>query len=604
MKKLKFYRIFVVSILLLLLPLLGFTASAGDAEDYAPILYFEGEETCYPVSVDYFLANKVDETISITLNEESTLIPYYDNTLGTINDEGIISDYQSKFKNNDPSVYPTVYYQVNTSSGNTLIQYWMFYAFNKGEHNQHEGDWEMVQVVIPNAGQKWVGYSQHYSGQKATWDLVEKDGDNFKVYVARGSHANYLRFYSGKLGIASDIVGDNGKVLRPIDDYTLVELDSQTWLDFEGLWGEVSSIEDFFMGQAGPQGPKYRTDMSGSTKMWDGVSWGSSLMDANENFFLIEWFLYNFMTFLIIISAVFLGITSFKIYRRHKKHGLGPRIVSMFYIDGPNLHTIGNILCFVGIILAIFGLFGTWYTVSADINIDLYPTSGLTDIITLNGINGMQIFMPSLYGPVPMGSVVFPFAFVILIGFIFMVFATIGIPNSSKLGLKYIFKGIRLILIIVVLLVALMLMGSFTDLSSQGGAGSDDFIVGLISEISSNPAGGTYSAQDFIPELSGGISFQWGLGSGAIYLIIAGIILLASGILELFAKKEFFKPKTPYKKEKLNVQTKTQPTPTPVEKPAEEKTEKKEEQKDELCPHCGKKTRKGAKFCTECGKEA
>ena len=196
MEKTRFYRILIVSVLLLLLPLVGFTASAGQADDYAPILYFEGEETLYPVDVTYFLDNSVLD--NLTVDEEimgGGQLPFLD-----VNDN-IVSDYQNKFKNNDPSVYPTVYYSINTSSGNTVVQYWMFYVFNPGEHNQHEGDWEMVEVVIPNAGQKWVGYSQHYSGQKATWDLVEKNGDHIKVYVSRGSHANYLRSYSGKLEI-------------------------------------------------------------------------------------------------------------------------------------------------------------------------------------------------------------------------------------------------------------------------------------------------------------------------------------------------------------------------------------------------------------------
>ena len=175
MNKIKFYRIFIVSILLLSLPVLGFTASSGEADDYAPILYFEGGETFYPVNVSYFLDNSVLD--SLIVDEEimgGGEIQFYDV------DDNIISEYQNKLKSNDPSVYPTVYYYVDTSSGNTVIQYWMFYVYNPGEHNQHEGDWEMVQIVIPNAGQKWVGYSQHYSGQKATWDLVEKDGDHFK----------------------------------------------------------------------------------------------------------------------------------------------------------------------------------------------------------------------------------------------------------------------------------------------------------------------------------------------------------------------------------------------------------------------------------------
>ena len=63
-------------------------------------------------------------------------------------------------------------------------------------------------------------FSQHYAGQTATWNQVEKDGNHVKVYVARGSHANYIKPYSGKIGLASDNVGDNGKILRPITDYT------------------------------------------------------------------------------------------------------------------------------------------------------------------------------------------------------------------------------------------------------------------------------------------------------------------------------------------------------------------------------------------------
>ncbi len=596
MKKLKF-SIFFAVILLFLTIFCGFTANAQNADDYAPILYFEGEEKCYPVNVDYFLDNSV--LSNLTVDEEimgGGSLPYLDA------DDNLLSDYQNKFKNNDPSVYPTVYYSINSSSGSTVIQYWMFYVYNPGEHNQHEGDWEMVQVVIPNSGEKWVGYSQHYSGQRATWDIVEKNNDNIKVYVSRGSHANYLRSYSGKLGIASDIVGNNGKILTP-NDYNLVELNSQVWLDFEGLWGETDSIEDFYMGQAGPQGPKYRVDMS-SNKMWDGMSWGSGLMEANENIFLMEWFLYNFLTFFILISAVFLTISFFKIYRRNKKHGLGPRIISMFYIDGLNLHTIGNILCFVAIVIAIVGLFGTWYVVSADINIDILPTTGNTDIITLDGINGMQIFMPSQYGPVPMGSIVFPFTYVILIGFIFMVLATVGIYKSSKLGLKYIFKGIRFILIVLVIILGLMLIGSLTGLGSAGGGGSDsgNFISELLGEISSNPVGGTYGTQDFIPETSGGVTFQWGLGYGAIFLIISGIVFIIAGALEFLSKKEFFEPKIEPKKTKDKVK-KEKKTKSTDEKLVSEKANKKEEKIEEVCPFCGKNIKKDAKFCTNCGKK-
>jgi hypothetical protein len=539
MRKSRYMKLFIVCFFILVLPFFGMTVGAKIQDDYAPILYFEGVETCYPVNVDYFLANAVLSNTTI----DGKIVSYYDAS------ESLLTDYQNKIKSNDPVVAPTVYFNVSTSSGITVIQYWMFYVFNPGEHNQHEGDWEMVQIEIPIAGEKWVGYSQHYSGQRALWGMVEKDGNHFKVYVSRGSHANYLRPYSGKLGIASDIVGNNGKILTA-SDYTLIELNSQSWLTFDRLWGEVNSVEDFFTGQAGPQGPEYRKDMSGNN-MRNGVSWGSSLMQASDLLFLIEWFLYNFVMIIIILTVLFLVVICFKIYRRYKKYGFGPRIVSMLYLDGLNLHTIGNILCFVGVILAIIGLFGSWYTVSASINTDVYQTSGMTEVIILNGVNGMQIFMPTQYGPAPMGSVVFPFAYVFLIGIFFMILSTIGIYKSHKLGLKYIFQGIRFIVIIIVIIIGLMLINNLSGIASSDSLGSDNFIIGLLSKISSNPAGGTYLAQNVFPDITGDISFKWGLGSGAIYLIISGIILLVAGVFEIAAKKDFFQPKS-LEKQKFN----------------------------------------------------
>ncbi|MGF3553905.1 MAG: hypothetical protein ACQXXF_01335 [Thermoplasmatota archaeon] len=114
----------------------------------------------------------------------------------------------------------------------------------------------MVQIVFNQEEPSYVAYSQHYSGQKISWNNVEKDGNHIKVYVARGSHANYLRSYSGKLGISSDYVGANGKVLK-FNEYTLKNLENQSWLNYRGRWGECGSDSTKFnMGEAlGSNGP-------------------------------------------------------------------------------------------------------------------------------------------------------------------------------------------------------------------------------------------------------------------------------------------------------------------------------------------------------------
>ena len=528
-----FFVFIIVSILSIFSPL----CSAQLADEYAPIFYFEGGENCYPVSVSY-LSDLIDISNPSSKTISGEVVNYYDNSMGTVKDNGVIDDY----KNKQSQYGYTVYYYVGTSGTSTFIQYWMFYAFNDGEHNRHEGDWEMVEVVIPSGGEKWVAYSQHYSGQRATWDQVEKDGNNIKVYVARGSHANYLRSYSGKVGIASDIVGANGKILKP-SDYSLVELNTQSWLNQDIFWGEINDANDFISGSAGPQGPQYRQDMNGNL-MWDGVSWGSGLVQADNTIFMLEWFLYNFVLIFVLIALATIALICFRIYRRYKKYGLGPRVVSMLYIDGINLKSIGNILCIVGIIIAIIGLFGQWYVVSADIDVEDVADNVMTDILVIDGLNGVQITMPGADGPSPMGTIAVPFYLILLIGFIFMILAAIGLTHSRKLGMKYLMRGIRLIVVIVIILVVIMSIGM---MAGAGDEGSDSFVSDFLNEISSSPMGGQYSytIQD---DATAQIDAEWGLGSGAILILLSGVILMVAGILEIMDNKIFFETKQPIEK--------------------------------------------------------
>lgn len=579
-------RAFFVVFLLILVPMLGIACSAAPSDQYSPILNFEKEEKCFPVDVDYYLANSVLSSISINTTNGVKVIPFYDNLLGTTKDNGIIDAYQQKFNAQDPSVYPpTVYFHqyTDSASGTTIVQYWFFYVFNPGQDNRHEGDWEMVQVVIPSNGDKWVGYSQHYSGQKATWAQVEKEGDHIKVYVARGSHSNYLRPYSGKLGIANDLVSSDGKVLKP-QDYTLVELNSQQWLSFSGLWGEVKSEEDFIQGSAGPQGPMFREDMYGN-KMWDGLSWGNALMPANDLLFILEWLLYNFITIIILITLFILVLTFVRIYLRHKKYGLGPRIVSMFYIDGPNLKSIGNILCFVGIIIAVIGIIGTWYVVSADINVGNYQSQGMKDVISVNGLNGIQVSAPGVSGPVPTASASFPFGIVLLIGLFLMILATIGLNKSRTLGKKYLFRGIRFIVIIVILLGVIMSVGLLAGTVSSS-SGSNSYIPDLLKQISSKPLGGNYAFSINDQGVSGSANTKWGIGTGAVLVLVSGVIFLVAGILEIVDNSEFFEPKirTDEKSKRKFFRKSSQ-----------------KEAKDVNCQSCGNKIEENADFCPNCG---
>ena len=568
-------KVLFIIILLIVVPLFGISTSAATdtelANQYAPILYFEKDETCYPVDVSYHISNSYlyqignDNTNYTSPTQESlsnyTSSEYYlDNQRGTIEDNGIINDYRSEMN----SLGYTVYSHVNTIGVNTIVQYWMFYAFNKGDLNQHEGDWEMVQIVISSGNPTLVMYSQHHSGQKATWDQVERDGNHIKVYVARGSHANYLRSYSGKLGVASDNVGSNGKILQP-NDYTLELLESQEWLSFGGRWGWVGedtaeATESSVFGLAGPLGPKFRQN----GEMWENpVSWGNTLQSADENIFLLELFLYNFISIFVLLTIISLGITIFRIYRKHKKSGLGPRIVSILYIDGFNLKSIGNILCFIGIIVAIIGLFNPWYSISygfsGNNDIETFSTSGLVDLIKIDGIDGIRITVPGQSGPTPIGSFSLPFSLLIAIGLVFLVIASIGISKSKKLGNKYIWRGLKLVIPIIVILIAIAMVGAL--ISSEIASENDDSInIGnIFSGLSTSPFGGESSFT--LSETNGQIDLQWGLGLGGILLLLSGVIFIIAGILEIVAKTMFFEDKTIKKPRKQKSEK-----PTKIEK--------------------------------------
>jgi hypothetical protein len=91
-------------------------------------------------------------------------------------------------------------------SGWIVLQYWYFYAFNNWRSgffgvNDHEGDWEMVNVYLYEAAAgnfkpEWVAYASHdFSGDdlRRRWDdpELQKVDDHPIVYAAAGSHASY-----------------------------------------------------------------------------------------------------------------------------------------------------------------------------------------------------------------------------------------------------------------------------------------------------------------------------------------------------------------------------------------------------------------------------
>jgi hypothetical protein len=94
---------------------------------------------------------------------------------------------------------PVVYGRCAETADATVLQYWYFYIYNDSG-NKHEGDWEMVSIVLDkDRTPQRVGFAGHTGGAQRAWkDLRGPDGNELKdrpyVYVARGSHAAYLDY--------------------------------------------------------------------------------------------------------------------------------------------------------------------------------------------------------------------------------------------------------------------------------------------------------------------------------------------------------------------------------------------------------------------------
>jgi len=252
---------------------------------YAPILHFDINETLMPSDVEHYVSNcrlmrwenggGVEAERNVTVLAISALgrnaTSYYlDNALGSLNDGAIERWYQSQ----EDRISHTVYCRFASSGGQHLIQYWMFYGFNNGTFNRHEGDWELFQIILDAHLHPYEAmFSQHQSGSRVSWDAIQKSaGGGPEVYVTRGSHGMSC------LPGAIDASG-SPTVLHP-GDYQLVQLTNATtdgpiqpWLAFAGRWGEWGGSLGELLGTRGPQGPMFR--LNGS--MWAGVQWGVAL---------------------------------------------------------------------------------------------------------------------------------------------------------------------------------------------------------------------------------------------------------------------------------------------------------------------------------------
>jgi hypothetical protein len=246
------------------------------AEAYAPVLRFSTGERTFPTLVGYFL----DRSSLVDLSGEEILerpTPVDLESAGSF----LFLDFEAddvvqSYEDDRPGIVPTVYARVDEADGNIILQYWLFYVYNQGRMNSHEGDWEMVQVTLSPDGTRAenVMLSQHHSGSLVPWSELTDvfDGTHPMIMVSLGSHANY------EPGTERLVYGDRadglGEEWGP-KDYLLVPIgtgpegDEPAWLRYEGSWGAPAGPLGGTLGKEGPEGPMFRE----GAKMWGGSDW-------------------------------------------------------------------------------------------------------------------------------------------------------------------------------------------------------------------------------------------------------------------------------------------------------------------------------------------
>jgi hypothetical protein len=503
---------------------------------YLPRLQFKSGESFFPVEIDYALANSAlklrsGETVT-TIDADPAVADISDKTANYFlgNQLGGLTEIAADYELNRASLGYTVYGQVKPDAQYTVVQYWFFYAYNDAPINEHEGDWEMIMVLLDNAESPVSAvYSQHLQGQRAAWGDVEKtDETHPNVYVARGSHANYFRAYQGKLGLESDDVGADGVALNP-SDLTLIMLGeinsglhsaSQDWLGFGGRWGNWAELADAAVGFAGPYGPGQGDN---SDKWFSPESWGQSVSAVDGNWFTASFVASNFLLVFVIVTV---GLSVWKLWGIVKLKRSGGLRLPRFLKSKASL---GIVLGVVAIVLTIGGMLLPWYAVRGNIQSATLSTQGEADLLLIDGQKGVQVnLLVGGKGLSPAFSLQIPLGIVLLVGAVLGILDIVGIKTVKGMGNKYLRGGITFVIIFVVFVLFIVQLASMIEsLASLMGTTLPPEGYRMAQAIGQSPIQGTQTQTfaDF-----GSVALSWGLGLGAYMILAAAIVKLIGGV--------------------------------------------------------------------------
>jgi len=259
------------------------------ARRYAPVFYFHSDELFRPQPVDVIVEQArlrqsrrlwfdvnvllhldVPDLLDLESDESHFLDVWYgDRGSSAYTNYSAHRAYYEGVLSPEAGGPPTAVYAhvVRDEVPDTVtIQYWALYYYNDW-FNKHEGDWEMVQVILTGGEPQWVVLSQHHGGTRRPWASARvEEATHPAAYVALGSHANYFvgeEIYPNGKDIGNtrveimDRTGTAGRVIPEVimlpgrEALAAGTWPGAEWLPFRGHWGEMAAQSDF----GGPMGP-------------------------------------------------------------------------------------------------------------------------------------------------------------------------------------------------------------------------------------------------------------------------------------------------------------------------------------------------------------
>lgn len=287
---------------------------------YQPVTVFDPSERFRPTSVQSFVADAQLEQLSggtwtvVDPDPEPGELPAPGSGVWRLNQRscstaaplGGLACYAGAW--DEGSGGTTVYGRVARLSDAIVLQYWLFYYDDVYSYvyppadvlwQAHEGDWEVVNVVLSSdATPVRAGYSQHCLGETRAWsDVSRRDGTHPVVYVAAGSHANYFTpgahqfdvrcippavlglLLQHGLPLPVDVAGIGEAAATPgsgLEPTTIKAAnESSSWVRFDGFWGEGQFFHSPFTGTVpfgtSPVGPALHavwSDPLGTLAAW------------------------------------------------------------------------------------------------------------------------------------------------------------------------------------------------------------------------------------------------------------------------------------------------------------------------------------------------